>query len=145
MKLLLDTCVLSEMQKPNCAPPVAPFFDGMPDSLLHISVITVGEITKGIFLLPDCPRKRILERWSATLTSLYGDRILPLDQSAAELWGRLTASGQSRGLTIPAADGLIAATALRHGLQVASRNVSHFEAAGAMVINPWLGAASVAH
>lgn len=138
MRLLLDTCVLSELQKPARSEAVVAFIDGLPDGLLYISVITVGEIAKGVALLPDGRKKRILERWRLALASQFEDRILPVDQETGELWGELTVAGQKRGANIPAADGLIAATALRHGLHVATRNTRHFEVAGAMVINPWL-------
>ena len=72
----------------------------------------------------------------------FGDRILSLDQETAEIWGELSAAGQKKGAIIPVADGLIAATALRHGLHVATRNTAHFQAAGSMVINPWLSPAT---
>jgi predicted nucleic acid-binding protein len=137
MRLLLDTCVLSELQKPARSGAVAAFIDGQPDHLLHISVITLGEIAKGIALLPDGRKKQSLEKWRATLAAQFEDRILPLDHEAAELWGELTAAGQKRGISIPAADGQIAATAIRHGLHVVTRNTPHFEAAGAMIVNPW--------
>jgi predicted nucleic acid-binding protein len=138
MRLLLDTCVLSELQKPARSAAVAAFIDGQPDSLLHISVITLGEIASGVGLLPDGAKKRTLESWRTTLTGQFEDRILPVDQETAELWGELTSTGQKKGRTIPAADGLIAATALRHGLHVATRDTRHFGTAGVMVINPWL-------
>ena len=111
--------------------------DGLPDSLLHVSVISLGEIAKGVALMPESRRKRRLEAWRATLAGQFEDRILPLDRETAELWGELTAAARKQGVAIPAADGLIAATAHRHGLHVATRNTGHFEQAGAMVINPW--------
>jgi predicted nucleic acid-binding protein len=64
--------------------------------------------------------------------------ILPLNQETAEIWGRCTAGAQQKGFTIPVADGLIAATALQHGLFVATRNTRHFDVTGASVVNPWL-------
>ena len=138
MKLLLDTCVLSELQKPHGSPAVQSFLTLAPSQSLFLSVITIGEITKGVALLPDGARKSMLRGWLVGLSSEFEERILPLDQDTAEIWGELSASGQQRGSNIPVADGLIAATALRHGLHVATRNTSHFQAAGAMVINPWL-------
>jgi predicted nucleic acid-binding protein len=138
VRLLLDTCVLSELQKPAPSEAVAAFIDGLPDGLLHVSVITVGEIARGVALLPDGRKKRTLDGWRAGLAGQFRDRILPVDQETAELWGELTVAGQKRGAVIPAADGLIAATALRHGLRVATRDTRPFEVAGAMVVNPWL-------
>lgn len=142
MRLLLDTCVLSELQKPERSPAVVSFMDGLPDSLLHVSVISLGEIAKGVALMPESRKRRGLEVWRAELAGQFGYRILPLDLQTAELWGELTAEGKQRGVVIPAADGLIAATALRHGLHVATRNTTHFEQAGALVVNPWQSAAA---
>jgi predicted nucleic acid-binding protein len=138
VKVLLDTCVLSELQKQVGSPVVQSFFASSAAKNLFLSVITIGEIAKGVALLPDGDKKRSLRAWLIGLSSEYEDRILPLDQDTAEIWGELSARGQQRGTSIPVADGLIAATALRHGLHVATRNTSHFEAAGAMVINPWV-------
>jgi predicted nucleic acid-binding protein len=145
MRLLLDTCVLSELQKPTRSGAVVAFIDGQPDGLLHVSVITIGEIAKGIALLPDGLKKQTLESWRVTLAGQFEDRILPVDQETAEIWGELSAAEQKKGVAIPIADGLIAATAMRHGLHVASRDTLHFKAAGAMVINPWLGPIASSH
>lgn len=138
MRILLDTCVLSELQKPDGSPAVNSFFGSSPTETMFLSVITIGEITKGVSLLPESQKRRSLGDWLLGLSRQFEDRILPLDQESAELWGELSAFGQKKGAIIPVADGLIAATALRHGLHVATRNTSHFEAAGSMVINPWL-------
>jgi toxin FitB len=138
VKLLLDTCVLSELQKPSGSPGVQSFVDLSPSKSLFLSVITIGEITKGVALLPESERKSSLRAWLNGLSSQFEDRILPLDQETAEIWGELSASGQQRGRSIPVADGLIAATALRHGLHVATRNTAHFVSAGAMIVDPWL-------
>jgi predicted nucleic acid-binding protein len=105
--------------------------------MLFLSVITLGEIAKGVALLAEGRKKRALMAWQAEITGQFEERIFPLDLEAAEIWGHVTASGQRRGVTIPTADGLIAATALRHGLHVATRNTAHFAAAGAMVVNLW--------
>lgn len=141
MRLLLDTCVISELQKPTRSKDVTAFIASVPDEYMHISVITLGEITKGIALLPDGAKKHRLIGWRSNLAGQFADRILNVDEDTAEIWGELTATGHSKGTPIPAADGLIAATALRHGLHVATRNEGHFAAAGAMVINPWKFAA----
>lgn len=141
MKLLLDTCVLSELQRPGGSPAVKSYIALLPGSHLFVSVITLGEIAKGIALLTDSRRKREITQWQLGLSSLFEDRIVSLDQETAELWGELSASGLKRGVTVPVADGLIAATALRNGLHVATRNTPHFEMAGAMVVNPWLSSA----
>jgi toxin FitB len=138
VRLLLDTCVLSELRNPAGSPAVKAFIAPLPARTLFVSVITLGEIAKGVALLPDGKQKRGLDAWRVGLSGRFEDRIVPLDQETAEIWGELSAAGQKKGVTIPVADGLIAATALRHGLHVATRNRPHFEQAGAMVINPWL-------
>jgi predicted nucleic acid-binding protein len=137
VKLLLDTCVLSEIRTTDGSPAVKAFIASVPAKALLLSVITVGEITKGVALLPDGQKKRELDAWRIGLSGQFADRILPLDHETAEIWGELTAAGLRKGVTIPAADGLIAATAMRHGLLVATRNTPHFNAAGIMVVNPW--------
>jgi toxin FitB len=143
VRLLLDTCVVSEIRASDGLPAVKGFVDSFPAEALLLSVITIGEVAKGVALLPDGRKKRSLGDWLHMLSAQFQDRILPLDRDAAEIWGEFTANARRKGVAIPVADGLIAATAIRHGLHVATRNTGHFAAAGAMVINPWLTAASV--
>ena len=126
MRLLLDTCVLSEVRTTDGSPAVKAFVDSIPAKALLISAITIGEVTKGVALLPDGRKKRSLADWLHVLSSQFEDRILPLDHEAAQIWGELSAAGQKKGIASPVADGLIAATALRHGLHVATRNTAHF-------------------
>ena len=102
-----------------------------------MSVITVGEIAKGIELLDEGPRR---ERFTAFLDRLeqgFARRVLGIDSETARIWGEITARAQRRGRVVSATDGLIAATAIQHGLQVMTRNVSDFEETGAEIINPW--------
>ena len=106
---------------------------------LYVSVITIGELAKGIARLAAGRRKDVLARWLHTLEQASTDRILPVDTETAHLWGELSASAQDRGRTIGAADGLDAATAIRYGLSVMTRNVRDFEGTGAMLIDPWSG------
>ena len=137
MKVLLDTCVLSEIRTPHGDPRVRGCVEAIPDENLFLSAISIGEITKGIHLLPPGRKRLSLERWLATLDQYYASRILPADSQVARLWGEITASSQRRGKMIPALDGLIGATALCHGLRVMSRNVEHFREVGVVLINPW--------
>lgn len=140
MRVLLDTCVLSEIRKPNGDRNVRQAVAEIADDNLYISVITIGEIAKGIELLDDGRRKGTLQSWLQTLKQDYDDRLLAIDFEAAHIWGELTATAQKRGRVVSAADGLIAATARRHGLHVMTRNVADFEPTGVMLINPWEGA-----
>ena len=81
--------------------------------------------------------KRTLAAWLQTLERYYGDRLLPVDLETSRIWGELTAAARKAGRTIPATDGLIAATARRHGLHVMTRNTTDFGATGALLLNPW--------
>ena len=137
MKALLDTNILAELVKPNGNPAVHAALAKIPTANVFLSVLTVGEIAKGIALLPAGPKKKHLTKWLAGIESDYGERILPLDVETARIWGELTARAQKKGIVIPPTDGLLAATALRHGLHVMTRNTKHFEASGAFILDPW--------
>ena len=137
MKTLLDTCVLTELRKPEGHPAVKSAVAEIPDAFLYLSVLTVGEIAKGIGLLAAGRKKKVLTSWLTGLETKFGDRILAIDIETAWCWGELTARAQKSGIIIPGVDGLLAATALRHGLHVMTRNTRHFEASGALIIDPW--------
>jgi len=137
MRVLLDTCVVSELQRGTCHPRVRGAVQNTRTRDLYLSVITVGELTKGIAMLGGGKKREALTDWFSALVQESSGRILPIDVEAARIWGELTASAQRRGKTVGAADGLIAATALRHGLQVMTRNTSDFCETGAMLTNPW--------
>lgn len=137
MRVLLGTCVLSELCKSNCHQNVRKAIEDCADSSLFLSVITVGEISKGIGLLNESQRKQELQGWLQTLEQHYADRILPIDLDIVHIWGEITASAQKSGQTIAASDGLFAATALRHGLHIMTKNVDDFRSIGGLLINPW--------
>ena len=137
MRALLDTNVLAELVKPGGNPAVKAALAEIPAANVFLSVLTVGEIIRGIALLAPGRKKKHLAKWLAGLEDQYGERILPLDVETARIWGELTARSQKSGVVVPPTDGLLAATALRHGLHVMTRNTRHFEATGAMVIDPW--------
>jgi predicted nucleic acid-binding protein len=109
----------------------------IPDADLYLSVLTVGEIAKGIGLLAAGRKKKALTSWLTGLETKFGDRILTIDVETARLWGGITARAQKSGIIIPGVDGLLAAIALQHGLHVMTRNSRHFEASGALIIDPW--------
>jgi predicted nucleic acid-binding protein len=137
MKALLDTCVLTELRKLDGHPGVKSAVAEIADRDLFLSVLNIGEIAKGIALLAPGRKKRALGTWLTGLEANFGDRILGIDTETARLWGELTARALKAGEIIPAVDGLIAATALRHGLHVMTRNTRHFQASGALVHDPW--------
>lgn len=137
MKVLLDTCTIAELRKPSPNPGVVEAIQAIPDASLFLSVLTLGEIAKGIGLMAAGKKRDGLASWLAALETQFSDRLLSLDVETAKLWGELTARAQKKGVIIPAADGLLAATALRHGLHVMTRNESDFNASGARILNPW--------
>lgn len=111
--------------------------DGFDSPDLYVSVVSIGEITKGIARLKQSRKKRELESWLQALERSYGDRILPIDVETGRIWGELTATAQQTGRAVSAGDGLIAATARRHGLHLMTRNVADFAVTGVLLLNPW--------
>jgi predicted nucleic acid-binding protein len=137
VRVLLDTCVLSELRLPMPDAGVARAIQDLDSEDLFVSVISIGEIAKGVALLKDGQKKRLLQSWLQVLERHYGDRLLPIDKETSHMWGELTAAAQQTGRTIPASDGLIAATARRHGLYIMTRNTADFEPSGVPLLNPW--------
>ncbi len=137
MRALLDTCALSELRAPKPHMGVERAVRALGSQNLFVSVISIGEIAKGVALLDDGRKKHSLQDWLLALEDHYSDRILPIDLEISRMWGELTAAAQQAGRTIPPGDGLIAATARRHGLYVMTRNTADFEGSGAPLLNPW--------
>lgn len=135
MKLLLDTCILAELRHPKGNPTIKEALASFDDEDLFISVITIGEISKGISLLPESRQKQELAKWLNGLERQFSDRILPIDREVAFMWGELTARTKKNGLTLPACDGLIAATALHYGLHLMTQNVKHFKETGVFIFH----------
>lgn len=135
---LIDTNVVSEMRKGARANPgVRKFFDDARDQRkrLHVSVITVGELRRGLDLIRhrgDHDQADMLETWLSAVVDGFGLNILSLDTDIAQLWGRLRVPNPENEL-----DKLIAATALIHNLTVATRNVKHFASTGVKTVNPF--------
>nr|WP_294508637.1 type II toxin-antitoxin system VapC family toxin [uncultured Rhodopila sp.] len=129
---LLDTCMISEARRKS--PPAVMWLQKAQSDTLYLSVITIGEVTKGVMmkLRTDPPAAASLLRWLDELRLVYAARILPVDDAVATGWGRLMAQ-RSR----PVADALIAATAKVHNKVLVTRNVADFEDTGVDVIDPW--------
>lgn len=135
MSYLLDTNVLSELRRKTPDIGVVEWFSRRPASTLYLSVLTLGELRKGIEGVTDIGRRTALTDWLETdLPSFFAGRILAVDALVADRWGRLVA-GASRPL--PAIDSLLAATAALHGLTMVTRNTRDFVALNLDLINPW--------
>jgi toxin FitB len=135
---LIDTNVISEWVKPRPDPGVVRWFDQVDEDRTYLSVITLGELRKGIDRLADGRRRQRLDHWLTTeLPERFTHRILPVDSTVADQWGRLLARTDTAGTTIHPTDGLLAATALTHQLQIVTRNVVHFQPAGIDILSPW--------
>jgi len=135
---LLDTNVLSELMRPDANAQVTRWLDSIEESLLYLSVLTLGEIRKSLTVLTSGRRRSRLEAWLDTdLMSRFAGRVLPIDSSVADRWGRIAGEAQIRGTPLPVIDGLLAATALHHNLAVVSRNVRDFSLPGLASFNPW--------
>ena len=135
MTYLLDTNVVSELVRRKPAPAVLRWLDQAPYESIHASVLTAGELRKGVERLPDGTRKEQLRLWlDRDIAAWFGDRLLPISLDIAERWGRLVAEHRR---PLPTIDSLLAATALHHGLRLVTRNVTDFRFPGLAVINPW--------
>ncbi len=134
MSFLLDTDVLSVLRRRDRNPSVARWLESQRTADLHLSVVTIGEIERGISRQRDRDPAfaRELADWLDKVLTWYGDRVLAVDTGTARRWGQL-----SEMLGHTNADLLIAATALEFGLTVVTRNARHFEPTGATVLNPF--------
>jgi toxin FitB len=138
MSFLLDTCVISELVASQPNPTVVGWVDGVDEEKLFLSVITIGEIKRGIQKLADSTRRSALSMWlEDDLLLRFRGRILPIDIAVMLVWGLLVADLEKRGRPLPAIDSLIAATCLRAKLDLVTRNEGDFAHSGVTMINPW--------
>jgi toxin FitB len=136
MSYLIDTNVLSELRRKQPEPAVVKWFSQRPVGTLFVSVLTLGEIRKGIETLADQPRRLGLLDWLETeLPAFFSGRILAVDAPVADRWGRLVAQA---GRPLPAIDSLLAATAAHHGFILVTRNLRDMADLGVQIVNPWL-------
>jgi predicted nucleic acid-binding protein len=133
---LLDTNCVSELVRPNPEPRVLQWVDATDEAVLYLSVLTLGEIRKGLAALPHGKRRTRLETWlEVDLKARFAGRIVPIDSGVADRWGSIAAEAKRKGKALPVIDGLLAATALDHNLTVVSRNAGDFP--NLQVVNPW--------
>lgn len=134
MSYLVDTNVLSELRRREPNASVVAWMQARPASALFLSVLTLGELRRGVEALPEGARKRRLLDWlEVKLPGFFTGRVLPVDARFADRWGRLLATA---GRPVPAIDSLLAATALTHGLTLVTRNLRDFRQAGLAAIDP---------
>lgn len=135
---LLDTNIISELVKPKPEANVTEWVENTDESLLYLSVLTFGEIRRGIAALPQSRRRATLEAWlDKDLRARFENRILVIDQEVADRWGLLTAAARNSGIVLPVIDGLLAATALEHNLTLVTRDTGQIPSMGVAVFNPW--------
>jgi len=135
---LLDTNVISELIKPRPERNVVSWIDDTVESELFLSVLTLGEIRKGIASLPDEPRRTSLVTWlERDLTLRFAGRILAIDAPVADRWGSISGMAVARKAPMPVIDGLLAATALHHDLTLVTRDTQAIAASGVPIFNPW--------
>lgn len=138
MNLLLDTNVLSEVQRPAPDPKVLTWLDALDEDRAFISVASIAELRRGIALMDEGRRRSALAAWLADdLPARFAERILPIDQAVAERWGDLMAQGRRSGVALSVMDGFFAATALAYHLTLVTRNVRDFSAFAVPMLNPW--------
>jgi predicted nucleic acid-binding protein len=138
---LLDTCVVSEVAKADPDPAVTAWLEPVPETSLFLSVLTLGEIRKGMELLDPGPRRDRIQAWMNRLTTTFSGRMLAVDAAVAARWGVVSAEARRAGRPRPPVDSMLAATALCHDLAIVTRNVADFAGTGARVVNPWVGSA----
>jgi len=136
LSYLIDTNVLSELRRRQPDAQVVHWVESRPSVVLYLSVLTLGELRKGIEALSESTRKHAMLDWlEVELPQFFAGRILPIDAHVADRWGHLVARA---GRPLPAIDSLLAATALVHDLTLVTRNLRDFEFPGLSVINPWV-------
>lgn len=138
MRYLLDTCLISELIRPRPSNAVAEWLGEQPEEDLFLSVLTLGEIQKGIAPLPDGRKKARLQAWlDRDLRDRFRGRIVGITEDVALAWGRVAGESARRGRPLPVIDALIASSALAIGATVVTRNEADIRAADAETFNPW--------
>ena len=135
---LLDTNVPSELTRISPDPRVSGWVEAQDNASLYLSVVSVGELRKGLCMLAQGKRRVQLEQWfEYFLLPSFATRILPVTQTVSDRWGVLSAACRLKGNPLNMADGMIAATAIEHDLTVVTRNVKDFTGLGVDILNPW--------
>ncbi len=138
MNYLLDTCLVSELIKKRPEPHVVDWVRQQPEDRLYLSVVTLGELQKGIAKLEDAQRAKKLQAWlDEDLLERFAGRVLDVTPAVARIWGRIQGEAERSGRTLPVIDSLIVSTAFDLGAPVVTRNVDDMAPSGVEVVNPW--------
>lgn len=138
MKYLIDTCLISEGLRPRPNSSAIAWMEACDRDRQYLSVLTLGELQKGIEKLGTTRRRDVLQTWlDRDVLDQFSGRILPVDSEIAVTWGRIQAALERAGKPIPSLDGLLCATALTHNLVVVTRNTKDFAPTGVQLLNPW--------
>ncbi len=137
MNFLLDTCIISEPKQKQPSQNVLEWLDAQDESKLFLSVLTIGEIRKGITKLESGRKKAELEKWLEKLRMRFSRRILPLSEKTFLVWGKMYGEFERKGISRPAFDSLLEATALEHEMIFVTRNVKNFQDSQVTILNPW--------
>lgn len=143
MNYLLDTCVFAEYQNKKPNQKIIDWVTSQTEESLFISVLTIGEIEKGIARLPVSKRRTNLSDWLESLIHRFDKRVVPLEAEVMRRWGTLCGTLEERGRVLPVIDSLIAATSLTHNLTIVTRNVDDFSGTGCRILNIWTTTAPV--
>ncbi len=137
MNFLLDTCIISEPKQKKPSERVLEWLDAQDEPKLYLSVLTIGEIKKGIARLESGKKKAALEKWLEQLRARFSRRILPLSEKTFLVWGKMYGEFERKGIVRPAFDSLLEATALEHDMIFVTRNVKNFHDSQVTILNPW--------
>jgi predicted nucleic acid-binding protein len=135
--ILLDTCVISETMKPEPDARVLAWVDGLNEAEVAVPALVLGELRRGVELLPDSARRAALSLWLDQLEARFAGKVVSFDAATARRWGLLSARMTRQGTPLPVIDGLLAAHALTLDAVLATRNIQDFVATGVTILNPW--------
>ena len=138
MKYILDTCVISELIKPKPDLAVVQWVNAQYETDIYLSVLTLGEIQKGVSKLLDSKKKQALQHWiDHQLSPRFESRILDVSTEVAKKWGEVQGNAERQGKKMAAIDSLIATTGLVHNAIIVTRNIDDMVQSGATLFNPW--------
>lgn len=137
MSYLLDTNVVSETERKRPDSNVLRWLDRTDPGIVYLSVLTIGEIKKGVSKLPSGKRRAHIQNWLEDVRQQFGGRILPITEQTFLVWGKMMAEFEKKGIGRPVLDSLLEATALEHDLILVTRNVRNFRDTSITILNPW--------